>query len=101
VSRIITYIHIIKQTALENLQSAFSVAEKKLDIPHLLDAEDMMVAGEDAIMTLITEFYHIYNKRDAPFKLSVNTQKIAKLKNDSHHPKIWLVSLENLQTISP
>ena len=41
-----------------------AVAEKELGIPHLLDSDDLIVAGEDAIMTLVAEFYHLYHRRD-------------------------------------
>ncbi len=38
------------------------MAETKLKIPHILDPEDVAVAGEDSIMTLLTEYYHLFTR---------------------------------------
>ncbi|KAI1720497.1 spectrin repeat domain-containing protein [Ditylenchus destructor] len=53
------------QDALGNLNSAFDIAEKKLDIARLLDAEDIMVSHPDekSIITYVSLYYHYFAKQ--------------------------------------
>uniref|UniRef100_A0A7N8Y192 Actinin alpha 4 n=1 Tax=Mastacembelus armatus TaxID=205130 RepID=A0A7N8Y192_9TELE len=47
-----------------NLNNAFEVAEKHLDIPKMLDAEDIVNTArpdEKAIMTYVSSFYHAFS----------------------------------------
>ncbi len=47
-----------------NLNNAFEVAEKYLDIPKMLDAEDIVNTArpdEKAIMTYVSSFYHAFS----------------------------------------
>uniref|UniRef100_A0A2I3RL47 Actinin alpha 1 n=1 Tax=Pan troglodytes TaxID=9598 RepID=A0A2I3RL47_PANTR len=49
---------------LTNLNTAFDVAEKYLDIPKMLDAEDIVGTArpdEKAIMTYVSSFYHAFS----------------------------------------
>uniref|UniRef100_H2Y433 Calponin-homology (CH) domain-containing protein n=1 Tax=Ciona savignyi TaxID=51511 RepID=H2Y433_CIOSA len=49
---------------LTNLQTAFEVAEKHLDIPQMLDAQelqDMAKPDERAVMTYVSCFYHAFS----------------------------------------
>ena len=47
-----------------NLNLAFDVAEKHLDIPRMLDAEDIhetVKPDERAIMTYVSSYYHAFS----------------------------------------
>ncbi|KAH3759770.1 alpha-actinin A [Pelomyxa schiedti] len=47
-----------KEKPLENLELAFSVAEKQLGIPRFFDPEDMIAADERSVMTYLLQFFH-------------------------------------------
>lgn len=52
-----------KENPLDNLNLAFDVAEKHLNIPRMLDAEDMnstAMPDERAIMTYVSSYYHTF-----------------------------------------
>ncbi|KAK0410555.1 hypothetical protein QR680_005192 [Steinernema hermaphroditum] len=53
------------QDPLGNLNNAFDVAEKKLDIARLLDAEDINVAHPDekSVITYVSLYYHYFAKQ--------------------------------------
>lgn len=57
---LIDYDSLSAANAAENLELAFSVAEEKLDIPRLLDVEDMLVDKPDerSVMTQVSEYFH-------------------------------------------
>ncbi|KAL9953111.1 hypothetical protein ACROYT_G040471 [Oculina patagonica] len=60
---LIDYNSLSKETPLENLNYAFDVAEKHLDIPRMLDAEDMVNTAkpdERAVMTYVSSYYHAF-----------------------------------------
>uniref|UniRef100_A0A4D5RA68 F-actin cross-linking protein n=1 Tax=Scolopendra viridis TaxID=118503 RepID=A0A4D5RA68_SCOVI len=60
---LIDYSRLSKDNPLENLNTAFDVAEKYLDIPRMLDPEDLINTpkpDERAIMTYVSCYYHAF-----------------------------------------
>ncbi|XP_016091554.1 alpha-actinin-2-like [Sinocyclocheilus grahami] len=60
---LIDYSKLRKDDPIGNLNTAFEVAEKYLDIPKMLDAEDIVNTpkpDEKAIMTYVSCFYHAF-----------------------------------------
>uniref|UniRef100_A0A8C4QCZ8 Actinin, alpha 2b n=1 Tax=Eptatretus burgeri TaxID=7764 RepID=A0A8C4QCZ8_EPTBU len=61
---LIDYSELRKDDPLTNLNTAFEVAEKNLDIPKMLDADDIVNTprpDEKTIMTYISCFYHAFS----------------------------------------
>ncbi|KAM4590503.1 alpha-actinin-4-like isoform 1-T1 [Fundulus diaphanus] len=61
---LIDYESLRKDDPVTNLNNAFEVAEKHLDIPKMLDAEDIVNTArpdEKAIMTYVSSFYHAFS----------------------------------------
>ncbi|KAG7470757.1 hypothetical protein MATL_G00117330 [Megalops atlanticus] len=61
---LIDYEKLRKDDPVTNLNNAFEVAEKYLDIPKMLDAEDIVNTArpdEKAIMTYVSSFYHAFS----------------------------------------
>ncbi|XP_059841018.1 alpha-actinin-1-like isoform X2 [Hemitrygon akajei] len=61
---LIDYDKLRKDDPLSNLNNAFEVAEKYLDIPKMLDAEDIVGTlrpDEKAIMTYVSCYYHAFS----------------------------------------
>ncbi|MCI4391085.1 hypothetical protein PGIGA_G00130240 [Pangasianodon gigas] len=61
---LINYDKLRKDDPVTNLNNAFEVAEKYLDIPKMLDAEDIVGTlrpDEKAIMTYVSCFYHAFS----------------------------------------
>uniref|UniRef100_A0A8D0W6X8 F-actin cross-linking protein n=1 Tax=Sus scrofa TaxID=9823 RepID=A0A8D0W6X8_PIG len=61
---LIDYGKLRKDDPLTNLNTAFDVAEEYLDIPKMLDAEDIVGTArpdEKAIMTYVSSFYHAFS----------------------------------------
>uniref|UniRef100_UPI00398EBB57 alpha-actinin-1-like isoform X4 n=1 Tax=Pristiophorus japonicus TaxID=55135 RepID=UPI00398EBB57 len=61
---LIDYDKLRKDDPLTNLNNAFEVAEKHLDIPKMLDAEDIVGTlrpDEKAIMTYVSCYYHAFS----------------------------------------
>ncbi|XP_024133023.1 alpha-actinin-4 isoform X4 [Oryzias melastigma] len=61
---LIDYDNLRKDDPVTNLNNAFEVAEKHLDIPKMLDAEDIVNTArpdEKAIMTYVSSFYHAFS----------------------------------------
>jgi len=61
---LIDYDKLRKDDPLTNLQTAFEVAEKHLDIPQMLDAQeivDMAKPDERAVMTYVSCYYHAFS----------------------------------------
>uniref|UniRef100_A0A8P4KPK8 Alpha-actinin-3 n=1 Tax=Dicentrarchus labrax TaxID=13489 RepID=A0A8P4KPK8_DICLA len=66
---LIDYSKLRKDDPIGNLNTAFEVAEKFLDIPKMLDAEDIVNTpkpDEKAIMTYVSCFYHAFAGADKP-----------------------------------
>ncbi|GAU97298.1 hypothetical protein RvY_08619-2 [Ramazzottius varieornatus] len=60
---LLDYSKLSKANPLQNLNLAFDIAEKYLDIPRMLDAEDMVdmpKPDERAVMTYVSCFYHAF-----------------------------------------
>jgi actinin alpha len=60
---LLDYSKLSKDNPLENLNLAFDVAEKYLDIPRMLDAEDFINTvkpDERAVMTYVSCYYHAF-----------------------------------------
>ncbi|KAL1379098.1 hypothetical protein pipiens_015154 [Culex pipiens pipiens] len=60
---LIDYSKLSKDNPLENLNTAFDVAEKFLDIPRMLDPDDLINTpkpDERAIMTYVSCYYHAF-----------------------------------------
>ncbi|KAI1295512.1 Alpha-actinin, sarcomeric [Halotydeus destructor] len=60
---LLDYSKLSKDHPLENLNLAFDVAEKHLNIPRMLDAEDMVNTAkpdERAVMTYVSCYYHAF-----------------------------------------
>ena len=58
--QLIDYDSLNKDNAQQNLELAFSVAEKAMNIPRLLDVEDLLVDKPDerSVMTYVSEYFH-------------------------------------------
>merc|ERR1712003_545298 len=60
---LLDYSKLSKDNPLENLNLAFDIAERYLDIPRMLDAEDLLRTDkpdERQIMTYVAAFYHAF-----------------------------------------
>jgi len=60
---LLDYSKLSKDNPLENLNLAFDIAEKYLDIPRMLDAEDLLTnekPDERQIMTYVSCYYHAF-----------------------------------------
>ncbi|XP_050301484.1 spectrin beta chain-like isoform X2 [Anthonomus grandis grandis] len=60
---LIEFDHLTKNNPMYNLINAFNIAEKKLELPKLLDAEDMALLDEISIMTYVVTYYDYFNKK--------------------------------------
>ena len=63
----------------KNLELAFSVAEKELNIPRFFDVEDVPVADERSVMTYLLQFFHLFS---ANRKAEAAGKSISKLLDD-------------------
>ncbi|GMT10757.1 hypothetical protein PFISCL1PPCAC_2054 [Pristionchus fissidentatus] len=78
---LLDYSQLHKGDPLHNLNLAFDIAEKHLDIPRMLDAEDIVYADrpdEKSIMTYVSSFYHAF--RNAPERGRIEPPKPTKPK---------------------
>ncbi|KAE9549712.1 hypothetical protein FO519_007076 [Halicephalobus sp. NKZ332] len=63
---LIDYAKLSKSDPIHNLNLAFDIAEKHLDIPKMLDAEDVALSvrpDEKSIMTYVSCFYHAFQNQ--------------------------------------
>eukprot|EP01092_Planopodium_desertum_P011907 TRINITY_DN550_c0_g1_i4.p2 TRINITY_DN550_c0_g1~~TRINITY_DN550_c0_g1_i4.p2 ORF type:complete len:549 (-),score=199.24 TRINITY_DN550_c0_g1_i4:93-1691(-) len=82
---LIPYDSLDKSDPKKNLELAFSVAEKDLDIPRLLEIEDLTdVAKPDerAVMTYISEFFHKFASYDLKERSGRRIKKFANFNED-------------------
>lgn len=61
---LLDYDSLDKDNKAHNLELAFSIAEKELNIPRLLDLEDMEEPDERSVMTYVSEFFHAFAGMD-------------------------------------
>uniref|UniRef100_H2Y427 Uncharacterized protein n=1 Tax=Ciona savignyi TaxID=51511 RepID=H2Y427_CIOSA len=82
---LIDYNKLRKDDPLTNLQTAFEVAEKHLDIPQMLDAQEMSeipYPDEKSVMTYVSCFYHAFaNQKPVNIQL-----QLSPLNMSSFHP---------------
>ena len=64
---LIQYEKLSKSNAIHNLNNAFNVAEEKLGLTRLLDAEDVFTDNPDekSIITYVVTYYHYFSKMKA------------------------------------
>jgi len=61
---LLDYSRLSRDNPLENLNLAFDIAEKHLDIPKMLDAEDMVNSvkpDERSVMAYVSSYYHAFS----------------------------------------
>ena len=77
---LVEYNQLIKANPIHNLNNAFSVAENKLGLTPLLDAEDVFVdyPDEKSIITYVVTYYHYFSKMKAE---SVQGRRVGKVIN--------------------
>eukprot|EP01094_Clydonella_sp_ATCC50884_P024653 TRINITY_DN6252_c0_g1_i2.p1 TRINITY_DN6252_c0_g1~~TRINITY_DN6252_c0_g1_i2.p1 ORF type:complete len:1140 (-),score=632.07 TRINITY_DN6252_c0_g1_i2:233-3508(-) len=71
-----------KDNPRENLELAFSVAEEKLNIPRLLDAEDLVDVprpDERSVMTYVSEYFHCFASQNQQEVAGRRIAKVVKL----------------------
>uniref|UniRef100_A0A8P4FZB3 Alpha-actinin-3 n=1 Tax=Dicentrarchus labrax TaxID=13489 RepID=A0A8P4FZB3_DICLA len=86
---LIDYSKLRKDDPIGNLNTAFEVAEKFLDIPKMLDAEDIVNTpkpDEKAIMTYVSCFYHAFAGAEQILKCSQGIHYIIHILN-THFPQ--------------
>ncbi|XP_009579424.1 PREDICTED: alpha-actinin-4-like, partial [Fulmarus glacialis] len=91
---LIEYDKLRKDDPVTNLNNAFEVAEKYLDIPKMLDAEDIVNTArpdEKAIMTYVSSFYHAFS----------GAQKMAVLSLVDSGTRPQLVHMDIVGTLRP
>jgi len=77
---LIEYNKLSKNNSMHNLNNAFNVAEEKLGLTRLLDAEDISVEypDEKSIITYVVTYYHYFSKMKAE---SVQGRRVGKVIN--------------------
>jgi Ca2+-binding EF-hand superfamily protein len=61
---LLDYYKLSRENPLENLNTAFDIAEKHLDIPRMLDPEDMVNSvkpDERSVMAYVSSYYHAFS----------------------------------------
>jgi len=61
---LLDYYKLSRDNPIENLNTAFDIAEKHLDIPRMLDPEDMVNSvkpDERSVMTYVSAYYHAFS----------------------------------------
>lgn len=75
-----------KETPLENLNKAFEAADKYLDIPKMLDAEDMVNTAkpdERAVMTYVSSYYHAFTSSQKADTAAKRIGKVLTINRDN------------------
>lgn len=83
---LINYDKLSKDNPMENLMTAFDVAEKHLDIPKMLDPEDITnepVPDERAVMTYVSSYYHRFAGAQKAETASNRICKVLKVNQDN------------------
>ncbi|XP_027202553.2 alpha actinin isoform X3 [Dermatophagoides pteronyssinus] len=83
---LIDYSKLSKDNPLENLNTAFDVAEKHLGIPRMLDAEDINISplpDERAVMTYVSSYYHTFSGAQQAETASNRICKVLRVNQDN------------------
>eukprot|EP00126_Sphaerothecum_destruens_P015255 Sdes_comp9192_c0_seq1m664 len=95
---LIDFQNLSKDEPLKNLNLAFQVAESKLDISKLLDAEDMISTAkpdERSVMTYVASYYHYFSQFA---KTETAARRVAKVIEFSRETDEMKVEYETLAT---
>ncbi|XP_074713820.1 alpha-actinin-4 isoform X1 [Strix uralensis] len=85
---LIEYNNLRKDDPVTNLNNAFEVAEKYLDIPKMLDAEDIVNSArpdEKAIMTYVSSFYHAFSGAQKAKTAANRICKVLAINQENEH----------------
>ncbi|XP_078262431.1 spectrin beta chain, non-erythrocytic 1-like isoform X2 [Rhinoraja longicauda] len=84
-----------KSNAMHNLQHAFDVSEKNLNVTKLLDPEDVFTENPDekSIITYVVAFYHYFSKMKA---LAVEGKRIGKVLDNAIETQKMIDKYEEL-----
>uniref|UniRef100_A0A0V0J8M5 Alpha-actinin, sarcomeric n=2 Tax=Schistocephalus solidus TaxID=70667 RepID=A0A0V0J8M5_SCHSO len=83
---LIDYAKLSKDNPIKNLNYAFDVAEKYLDIPKMLDAEDMVNTvrpDERSVMTYVAAYYHAFANSTDTESAASRIAKVLKANQDT------------------
>ncbi|VUZ39262.1 unnamed protein product [Hymenolepis diminuta] len=83
---LIDYNKLSKENPIQNLNYAFDVAEKYLDIPKMLDAEDMVNTirpDERSVMTYVAAYYHAFANAHNTESAASKIAKVLKSNQDT------------------
>lgn len=83
---LIDYSRLSKDNPLENLNTAFNVAERYLDIPRMLDAEDMVQSvkpDEHSVMAYVSSYYHAFSGAQQAETAANRICKVLKINQDN------------------
>lgn len=83
---LLDYDKLSKNNDMENLNLAFDIAEKHLDIPRMLDPEDIVnqvKPDERAVMTYVSTYYHCFSGAQKAETASNRICKVLKVNQDN------------------
>merc|ERR1711970_526258 len=93
---LIDYDSLSKDDPLTNLNTAFEVAEKYLDIPKMLDAEEIVMTpkpDEKSIMTYVSAYYHAFS---GAHQVEIAANRICKVLKVNQELEKLMQDYENL-----
>merc|ERR1712042_331444 len=93
---LIDYDSLSKDDPLTNLNTAFEVAEKYLDIPKMLDAEEIVMTpkpDEKSIMTYVSAYYHAFR---GAHQVEIAASRICKVLKVNQELEKLMQDYENL-----
>merc|ERR1712110_168347 len=83
---LLDYSKLSKDNPLENLNLAFDIAEKYLDIPRMLDAEDLVTTERPdtkAVVTCVSSYYHTFSGAQKAEMAANRICKVLKVNQDN------------------